>query len=246
MSTPKYNEKVQMTSAEALSILGREKPVFLKGLSQAEVEMVVAKASIRRYAANAVITNEAAGANHLFLLLEGAGRGYALTSRGEKIGLGWFPAGRIMGWAALVSQRLDYIVSMEAVTSSSALVWDRITIQALAATLPRLLENAMAVAYDYVVTYRSLHLAALCDSAPQRLARVLSRLATGMGHRVADGMELHIGNEELANEAHVTVFTVSRQMREWQRQGLVRKGRGKVVVRKPDALLRMDVETPTR
>jgi len=235
-----------MTISRAVSILNREKPAFLEGLSPAEVQMVVAKAGVRRYAANAVITNEAAGANHLFLLLEGAGRGYALTSRGKKIGLGWFPAGSIMGGAALVSQRLDYIVSMEAVTSSSALVWDRITIQALAATLPRLLENAMAVAYDYVVTYRSLHLAALCDSAPQRLARVLSRLATGMGHRVADGMELHIGNEELANEAHVTVFTVSRQMREWQRQGLVRKGRGKVVVRKPDALLRVDVETPTR
>ena len=99
----------------------------------------------------------------------------------------------------------------------------------------------MKIAYDYVVTYRSLHLAALCDSAPQRLAQVLSQLATGMGHRVADGMELHIRNEDLANEAHVTIFTVSRQMREWQRQGLVRKGRGKVVVHKPDALLRVDV-----
>src|SRR5438045_6763507 len=238
--------KAKMTISRAVSILDREKPAFLEGLSPAEVQMVVAKAGVRRYAANDVITNEASGATHLFLLLEGAGRGYALTSKGEKIALGWFPAGRIMGWAAMLSQPMDYIVSMEAVTSSSALVWDRVTIQALAATLPQLLENAMAVAYDYVVTYRSLHLAALCDSAPQRLARVLSRLATGMGHRVADGMELHIGNEELANEAHVTVFTVSRQMREWQRQGLVRKGRGKVVVRKPDALLRVDVETPTR
>ena len=99
----------------------------------------------------------------------------------------------------------------------------------------------MRIAYEYVVTYRSLHLAALCDSAPRRLAQVLSQLATGMGHRVADGMELHIGNAELANEAHVTIFTVSRQMREWQRQGLVRKGRGRVVVRKPEALLGVDV-----
>ena len=230
-----------MTISRAVSILNREKPAFLEGLSPAQVQMVVAKAGVRRYAANAVITNEAAGANHLFLLLEGAGRGYALTSRGQKIGLGWFPAGSIMGWAALVSQRLDYIVSMEAVTSSSALVWDRVTIQSLAATLPRLAENAMVIVYGYVVTYRSLHLAALCDSAPQRLAQVLSQLATGMGHKVADGMELHIRNEDLANEAHVTIFTVSRQMREWQRQGLVRKGRGRVVVRKPEALLRVDV-----
>jgi CRP/FNR family transcriptional regulator, nitrogen oxide reductase regulator len=233
--------KAKMTIKQAVSILNREKPVFLEGLSPAEVEMVVAKAGVRRYAANAVITNEAAGATHLFLLLEGAGRGYALTSRGEKIGLGWFPAGSIMGWASLVSKPMDYIVSMEAVTSSSALVWDRVTIQSLAATLPRLVENAMVIVYGYVVTYRSLHLAALCDSAPQRLAQVLSQLATGMGHRVADGMELHIRNEDLANEAHVTIFTVSRQMREWQRQGLVRKGRGRVVVRKPEALLRVDV-----
>jgi len=233
--------KAKMTISRAVSILNREKPAFLEGLSPAEVQMVVAKAGVRRYAANAVITNEAAGATHLFLLLEGAGRGYALTSRGEKIGLGWFPAGSIMGWASLVSKPMDYIVSMEAVTSSSALVWDRVTIQSLAATLPRLVENAMVIVYGYVVTYRSLHLAALCDSAPQRLAQVLSQLATGMGHRVADGMELHIRNEDLANEAHVTIFTVSRQMREWQRQGLVRKGRGKVVVRKPDALLRVDV-----
>lgn len=237
--------KAKITISRAVSILNREKPVFLEGLSPAEVQMVVAKAGVRRYAANDVITNEASGATHLFLLLEGAGRGYALTSQREKIALGWFPAGRIMGWAAMLSQPMDYIVSMEAVTSSSALVWDRVTIQSFAATLPRLLENAMRIAYDYVVAYRTLHLAALCDSAPQRLAQVLSQLAKAMGHRVADGMELHIGNEELANEAHVTVFTVSRQMREWQRQGLVRKGRGKVVVRKPDALLRVDVETPT-
>jgi CRP/FNR family transcriptional regulator, nitrogen oxide reductase regulator len=233
--------KAKMTISQAVSILNREKPVFLEGLSPAEVQMVVAKAGVRRYAANAVITNEAAGANHLFLLLEGAARAFALTSGGEKIGLGWCAAGRVIGWAAIVSKQREFVVSYEAVKNSSALVWDRSTIQSLAATHPRLLENALSLAYDYLVRLRVLHLAALCDSAPQRLAQVLSQLATGMGHRVADGMELHIGNEELANEAHVTVFTVSRQMREWQRQGLVRKGRGRVVVRKPDALLRVDV-----
>ena len=87
--------KAKMTISHAVSILNREKPVFLEGLSPAQVQMVVAKAGVRRYAANAVITNEAAGANHLFLLLEGAGRGYALTSRGEKIGLGWYLDGRV-------------------------------------------------------------------------------------------------------------------------------------------------------
>ena len=37
--------KAKMTISRAVSILNREKPVFLEGLSPAEVQMVVAKAS---------------------------------------------------------------------------------------------------------------------------------------------------------------------------------------------------------
>src|SRR5258707_15587064 len=120
--------KAKMTISRAVSILNREKPAFLEGLSPAEVQMVVAKAGVRRYAANAVITNEAAGATHLFLLLEGAGRGYSLTSPGAKIGLGWFPAGSLVRWTSLVSQPMDYIVRMAAAASSSARGWDRVRI----------------------------------------------------------------------------------------------------------------------
>ena len=186
-----------------------------------------------------MITNEAYGATHLFVLLEGAARGYAQTSRGEKVGLGWFHAGKVMGWAALVTQPLNYIVSFEAVKASSALAWDRDTIKSLVAAHPRLMENALRLAYDYLFHYRILHLAACCDSAEQRLAQVLGYLAKGVGHPVKEGMELHITNEELASEAHVTIFTVSRQMRDWQRDGLVKKSRGSVVVLQPDALLRI-------
>ena len=57
--------KAKMTISRAVSILNREKPVFLEGLSPAEVQMVVAKAGVQRYAANDVITNEASGATHL-------------------------------------------------------------------------------------------------------------------------------------------------------------------------------------
>ena len=54
----------------------------------------------------------------------------------------------------------EYVLSSEAVTSSTALVWDRATIRSLAAEIPRLLENALLVAYDYLVHYRIRHVAA--------------------------------------------------------------------------------------
>ena len=149
--------KSGMTANRVVSILQWEKPAFLEGLSQTEVQMIVGKASIRRYAANAAITNETESANHLFLLLEGVARGYARTSRREKIGLGWFPAGQIIGWSALVPKHREYIVSFEAARRSSLLAWDRATIQTLTVAYPRLMENALGLAYDYVFRYRCLH-----------------------------------------------------------------------------------------
>jgi CRP/FNR family transcriptional regulator, nitrogen oxide reductase regulator len=72
-------------------------------------------------------------------------------------------------------------VSTEAVINSTALVWDRTTIRFLSTQYPRLVENALLIAYEYFVVYRSPHISAICQTARQRLAQVLGNLAHGMG-----------------------------------------------------------------
>ena len=57
------------------------------------------------------------------------------------------------------------------------------------------------------------------------------------GRRYPEGIELDVRNEELANEANVTPFTASRTLAEWQRQGILRKGRGKILLHSPERLL---------
>jgi len=84
--------------------------------------------------------------------------------------------------------------------------------------------------------YRALHLSLVCHSARQRLATVLVNLATGIGQRVPEGVQLDVNNEELANEANVTHFTASRLMSEWQRNGMLIKRRGKVLLPAPELL----------
>jgi CRP-like cAMP-binding protein len=67
---------------------------------------------------------------------------------------------------------------------------------------------------------------------------VLGNLAKGIGQRSFEGTVLNISNEELANEANVTIFTVSRLLSEWHRKGLLVKSRGSVVIRSPEELVR--------
>jgi CRP/FNR family transcriptional regulator, nitrogen oxide reductase regulator len=51
-----------------------------------------------------------------------------------------------------------------------------------------------------------------------------------MGREDLEGITIEISNEELANQANVSVFTISRLMSEWQLKGFLLKKRRQVVL----------------
>ena len=226
-----------MTPSQITAAINELKPRFLEGLAPPEVKAVLAAAKLRRYQVNSVVTNQDHPADHLFLLLTGRARYFYITPDGQKTLLLWLPPGETFGMAATLSKPLQYLVSSETVKPSCVLVWDRATIRKFAARYPRLVENALLIAFDYLVAYRAMHVSLTCHTARQRLATVLVNLASGIGHAVPGGIELDVNNEELANEANVTPFTASRLLSEWQRNGMVVKNRGKVLLRSPEQLL---------
>jgi CRP-like cAMP-binding protein len=144
----------------------------------------------------------------------------------------------VSGGRALLSEPAEYLMSTETVVDSFVLVWNRGAILPFTKQYPRLLENALMIASEYVEIYRDLHVSASYHTASQRLSRVLDGLAKVMGQRVVEGLEINISNEELAYEANVTIYTVSRLLNDWQRKGLLVKGRGRVVLRSTEKLVR--------
>lgn len=211
-------------------------PRFLAGLAPADAKTIISAARERRYLPNSVIVNQGHPADHFFLITSGRARFFYIAPDGRKVNLIWLPAGEIFGAAALLSRPSEYLVSTETTRHSSLLVWNRATIRELIASYPRLADNALLVAFDYLTAYRGIHLSMTCHTARQRVAQVLANLASGIGRKVSGGIELDVHNEELANEANVTPFTASRLLREWERQGIVRKSRGKVLLRSPEKL----------
>ena len=170
---------------------------------------------------------------HLFLLLTGRARRFFLTQDGEKVVLLRVTPRELFGEAAVLAKPVEYLVSSEAMTPISALVWNRGTIRGLCERYPRLMENALLISFDYLAAYRAAHASLICNSAPQRLAQVLANLADGIGQKVPGGVELDVRNEEIANEANISFFTASRLLSAWQREGILVKRRGKVLLHLP-------------
>jgi len=210
---------------------------FLHGLSVSEAKAVLGAASRRRFLASSVVINQDDSANRLFLLVRGRARYFFITPEGQKIILFWLTPGDIFGGATLLLQPSCYLVNTEMVRDGVVLVWDRATIHDLLTRYPRLMENALSIAFDYFIWYRATHVALTCHGAKQRLAQLLMNLALSLGQKVVGGVALDVTNEELANAANVTTFTASRLLSEWQRNGVLMKSRGKIVLRSAERLL---------
>lgn len=212
------------------------KPRFLQGLTTPDLELVIAASRPRRFMANSIITHQGDLADHFFLLTKGCARHFSTTEEGRKVLLLWLATGDIFGGSALLSEPSSYLFSTETVKDSCAFVWRRSVIRDLVARYPSLQENALSIASDYLTWFHASHLALISYTARQRLGRVLTSLAQGIGRKVPGGIELDITNEQLANAANVTPFTASRLLSEWQRSGAVTKSRGSVVVHDPQRL----------
>lgn len=206
---------------------------FFDGLALLDRKRILAAAKPRRFAANSVITNQGNPADHLFLLTKGRARYFFDERGGRHILLHWLTPGDLIGGKTLLAKPDTYLLSCETIRECSLVVWDRTTIRGIAAQHPILLENALSTASDYLSWYLAAHVALTCHSAEQRLAGVLDSLAGVIGQKVSAGVELDVTNEELANAANVTHFTASRLMGAWQRHNLVKKSRGKILLRHP-------------
>lgn len=203
---------------------------FLDGLTKQEVHSILSAAILLHYPADTILANQSDPADYFFLLKTGSARLFYLTPDGGEVLLRWLRPGEILGVAALLYRPEPYLVGTEVLSHSSAFVWRRKTIRDLVVRYPKLSENALPFASDHLTWFIAAHVALISKTARERLANVLLTLADGFGCQDSRGVRLNITNEELANAANVTPFTVSRLLSEWQRSGIVVKTRGAITV----------------
>jgi CRP-like cAMP-binding protein len=226
-----------MPASGIATVLVDLKSQFLDGLASGDRKTILATAKQRRFLAHSVMTTQGHPADNFFLLITGLARYFFITGEGKKLLFRWIGPGDLIGGRTVLSGPSSYLVSTETVTESTALVWDRSTIRGLIARYPRLLENALLTASDYLDWHVTSHVGLACHTARERVAQVLGTLARTIGQKAPQGVAISITNEDLANAANVTHFTASRLMSEWQRERVLVKRRGKILLRSPERLL---------
>jgi CRP-like cAMP-binding protein len=223
-----------MTVSESRGVGPTHGAELLRGLNPEEERVILGAARVRRFSAKTVITHQGEPADNLLLLWKGRARCFFETVDGRKLIHIWMTPGHIFGGAALVSRPSVYLVSTEAVRDCVVLVWDGPAVRSLARRFPRLLENALSIAANYVSWYVVALATLTSQTARERLAGVLLGFISSIGQKVAGGIELDLTNEEVANSASITPYTTSRILSEWQKVGAIQKRRGKILLASPE------------
>jgi CRP-like cAMP-binding protein len=224
------------SQANATSLISQLDPPLLKGLAGPEIELIVAAAARRKCRRGQVLAEEGQPAQEFFMILRGRTRYFTLTRDGRRVLLLWKLPGETFGGMTLLHFPSEYLVSTVAARDCELLVWNRPDIRRLVARYPRLLENGLLLASDYLKWYMRTQLVLISHSASQRLALELFHLANDTGASVQDGVELDVTNEELADAANITRFSTSRLLNAWERKGVLTKSRNKIILHSSERL----------
>jgi len=219
-----------MTTASAAALPPGLRSTFFEGLTAPEKKAVLAAARQERISPHQILQQEGDPAIRLWLLVTGRAAAYRLENGGGKLFLRWGVPGDAFGLATIVRAPARYLVTIEAVQEGSILAWDLPSCQALVLRCPSLSKAVNSVVANYLDGVIDELGARSFQTAEQRLARMLVLSARQLGRAGREGIELDLTNEQLAVTAHVSLFTATRKLSNWQDLGILKKHRGKIVL----------------
>ncbi len=217
---------------------------LFKALPRPVVAAVLAQARARNFQPGERVFAQGAPAHCFFLLVEGRLKLLQASGGGQQIIAHWVSAGQFFGLAVALG-RPDYPGTAETVAPSTVLSWPSSSWAKVAAVHPAVAEAALRTvgghAHEAFARLREVAAA----RAEQRIGRALLRLLREAGRRTDDGVliDFPITRQEIAEMTSTTLYTVSRTLSAWERAGLLASGRRRLLIRDPQALLRLAGDT---
>ena len=141
--------------------------------------------------------------------------------------------------AVSVSYGKNYPVTAQAVGLAEVVEWDRKTMIELMNAHPQLTINMLRTAIERLDDIQSRYLSLRAERVEQRIARSVLRIMKQSGRKINEGIliDFRLSRQDLADYTGTTLYTVSRTLSNWEKNGWVASGRERIVVTDPHALV---------
>ena len=222
----------------------QQTPSF-RDMSSHDLSAIVGAALLRSFKKSAIVYRQGQPATSLFVIARGRIKMCQVTAGGQANAMNFLGPGQMFGGPAMFGDALYSLTAM-AFEASVLLSWSSGTISGLLDRYPRLARNAMSTMAARISELQDLCQELSTERVEQRVARALLRLAQQTGKKLDGGILLRIqlSRQDLAQMTGTTLFSVSRILSKWTKEGLVEAGRQRVLLRRPHSLVCIAEDLP--
>lgn len=208
------------------------------GMTDAELDDILAGATSRRHAAGTAVFEQGQPATHFFVLLHGRLRVTQVTPEGQQVIVRMVNPGDLFGIAKAL-RRPDYPGTATAASDSVALVWPMESWDGLLARHPSFAVNAMQTMGSRLQEAHTRMRELSTEEVERRVAHAVLRLAQQSGKKEGSGIRIDfpISKQDIAEMTGTTLHTVSRILSAWEAASLVEGGRQRLLVKDPHRLV---------
>jgi CRP-like cAMP-binding protein len=180
-------------------------------------------------------------ATYLYVLLRGRAKLCQITPDGQQVNLRALVPNQLFGAVGAIDAQATYPACAQALEDSTALAIESASFRILLERRPHLSFGMMRLMTGYIREMQTRFSELATERVEQRIARTLLRLAGQSGRMVEEGLlvELPFSRQELAEMNGTTLYTVSRTLSAWEKDGMVKTGRERVIITNPHALVRL-------
>lgn len=180
-------------------------------------------------------------AEYLYIMLSGRAKLCQISPDGQQVNLRTLNPNQLFGAVGAVDANATYPACAQALENSSAIAIRSDEFRTLLGQRPHLSFGLMKLMTGYIREMQERYREMATEKVEQRIARVLLRLAGQSGKRVEQGVliELPFSRQDLAEMAGTTLYTVSRILSAWEKQGMISTGRELVTLTNPHAVMHL-------
>jgi len=210
---------------------------IFSSLGESELDVLLEATTTKRLTARQVLVRKGDPGNQLYGVLSGSLKVQATGSDGKDVIFSVMGPGSVIGEIALLDSE-PRSATVVAIETTELLTLHRRDLLPFLEAHPR---AAISLAQELAGMCRRLSERTEDRQTlplPQRMAKRLLAMADEHGKRpiVGGPVEVHLSQQELGDMIGTSRESVNKQLRAWQDEGLVDLGRGRVVLKKHDAL----------
>lgn len=214
---------------------------LFQGFAPEEAERILAAGAPHVLQRGEILFREGEPATALYLVESGRVKLTQLATDGQEVIMRYQAPGDAFAAVALFD-RGTYPVTARATERTRLRAWSREILPGLVRDHPRFEANLLRIVASHTREALNRLRELATESVAQRLARTLLRLGQQIGTADPDGspggpiLIERINQQDLAEIAGTSVYTVSRTLAAWQEQGIVEAGRQRLRIRNPQGL----------